>query len=80
MSLIRGTALLGYPELVTGLGADADLLLRAAGVPIAHVGNPEAYLGYRNLITAVESAAKVTGTRASEGSWRAARESRSSDR
>ena len=62
MSLIRGTALLGYPELVTGLGADADLLLRAAGVPIAHVGNPEAYLGYRNLITAVESAAKVTGT------------------
>jgi len=63
MSLIRGTALLGYADLVTELGADADLLLRAAGVPVAHVGNPEAYLGYRNVITAVESAAKVTGTR-----------------
>ena len=62
MSLIRGTALLGYPDLVTELGADADRLLRAAGVPTARVGNPEAYLGYRNLITAVESAAKVTGT------------------
>lgn len=62
MSLIRGTALLGYPDLVTELGADADLLLRAAGVPVASVGNPEAYLGYRNLIAAVESAAKVTGT------------------
>jgi len=63
MSLIRGTALLGYADLVTELGADADRLLRAAGVPAASVGNPEAYLGYRNVITAVESAAKVTGTR-----------------
>ena len=53
MSLIRGTALLGYPDLVTELGGDADLLLRAAGVPTGSIGNPEAYLGYRNLITAV---------------------------
>ena len=62
MSLIRGTALLGYADLVTELGADADRLLRAAGVPAASIGNPEAYLGYRNVIRAVESAAKMTGT------------------
>ncbi len=62
MSLIRGTALLGYADLVTELGADADWLLRAAGIPAASIGNPEAYLGYRKMITAVESAAKMTGT------------------
>ena len=62
MSLIRGTALLGYPELVAELGADPGLLLRAAGIPPANVGDPEAYLGYRTVITAVESAARVTST------------------
>jgi AraC-like DNA-binding protein len=46
--------------LVAELGAEPGPLLRAAGVPIASVGDPEAYLGYRNLITAVESAARVT--------------------
>lgn len=62
MSLIRGTALLGYPELVAEIGGDPVALLGAAGIPLASVGDPEAYLGYRALITAVESAARVTST------------------
>ncbi|QUR67816.1 AraC family transcriptional regulator [Mycobacterium spongiae] len=63
MSLIRGTALTGYPELVTELGADPDSLLHAAGIPREGVGDPEAYVGYRNVIAAVESAARATGAR-----------------
>lgn len=62
MSLIRGTALLGYPELVAEIGGDPDALLDAAGIPRASVGDPEAYMGYRAVITAVESAAKATST------------------
>jgi AraC-like DNA-binding protein len=60
MSLIRGTALVGYPELVTSLGGDPAALLRAARIPTATVGNHEAYIGYRNVVTAVESAAAAT--------------------
>lgn len=60
MSLIRGTALVGYPELVTSLGGDPAALLRAARIPTAAVGNHEAYIGYRNVVTAVESAAAAT--------------------
>jgi AraC-like DNA-binding protein len=60
MSLIRGTALVGYPELVSSLGGDPAALLRAARIPRATVGNHEAYIGYRNVVTAVESAAAAT--------------------
>lgn len=62
MSLIRGTALLGYPELVAEIGGDPVALLDAAGIPLASVADPEAYMGYRALIVAVELAAMITGT------------------
>lgn len=62
MALIRGTALLGYPELVEELGADPLPLLGAAGIPPASVGNAEAYVSYLSVIAAVESAARETGT------------------
>lgn len=61
MSLIRGASLLGYPDLVKELGADPGLLLRAAGVPPAAVGDPEAWIDFDGFVTAVESAASVTG-------------------
>ncbi|MFM9372999.1 AraC family transcriptional regulator [Streptomyces sp. Da 82-17] len=61
MSLIRGTSLQGYPELVSALGADPDPLLRAAGVPRRAVGDPGAFIPYRGLIAAVESGAEATG-------------------
>ncbi|MFC7010459.1 AraC family transcriptional regulator [Streptomyces viridiviolaceus] len=63
MSLIRGTSLKGYPELVTALGADPGPLLRAAGIPRSAVGDPGAFIPYRGLIAAVESAAETSGAR-----------------
>ncbi|MEV6697481.1 AraC family transcriptional regulator ligand-binding domain-containing protein [Streptomyces sp. NPDC051453] len=61
MSLIRGTSLQGFPELVTELGADPAPLLAAAGVAREAVGSHDVFVGYRNLVTAVESAALATG-------------------
>jgi len=62
MSLIRGTALLGYPELVAEIGGDPTALLSATGIPLSSVGDYEAFLGYLAAVTAVESAARVTST------------------
>lgn len=61
MTVIRGTALSGYADLVRDLGGDGALLLRAAGIPPAAAGDPAVFIGYRNLITAVESGARATG-------------------
>lgn len=60
MSLIRATSLQGYPELVAELGEDPAALLRAAGIPRNQVGLPDAYLGYRDVVHALESAARAT--------------------
>lgn len=62
MSLIRGASLQGYRELVGLLGADPDPLLAAAGVAPTAVGAADAFIAYRGLIAAVESAASRTGT------------------
>ncbi|MFG2926360.1 AraC family transcriptional regulator [Streptomyces sp. NPDC048305] len=61
MSVIQGTGLLGYRELVTALGADPDPLLRHAGLRPEDAGDPEVFLPYLGQITAVESAAAATG-------------------
>ncbi|MEU5979726.1 AraC family transcriptional regulator [Streptomyces sp. NPDC047315] len=61
MSLIRGASLQGYSELVRLLGADPQPLLEAAGVPPTAIGEADAFIAYRALIDAVESAARVTG-------------------
>ncbi|MFF0450542.1 AraC family transcriptional regulator [Streptomyces sp. NPDC004609] len=63
MSLIRGTSLQGYPELVRTLGTDPGPLLDAAGVPREAVGDPGTFIRYRSLVAAVESAAQATGAR-----------------
>ncbi len=62
MSVVRGTALSGYPELVSELGGDPAELLAAAGVPPAAVGTHEVFVPYRAVILAVEGAASVTAT------------------
>jgi AraC-like DNA-binding protein len=61
MSVIRGTSLLGYPDLVTELGVDPNPLLNAAGIAPEAVGNQDAFIAYRGLVAAVESAAVATG-------------------
>lgn len=62
MSLIRGTCLTGYPELVAELGGDADSLLGLAGLRTADIGRSDVFLPYRAVIEAIESAAAATGT------------------
>nr|WP_134428989.1 AraC family transcriptional regulator [Mycobacterium ulcerans] len=62
MSVIRGTALTGYPALVSELGADPEALLARAGVKRSDVGRFDAFITYLALIHAVESAAAVTKT------------------
>lgn len=62
MSIVRGTALSGYPRLVTELGGDPVELLRAAGIRLQDVGDHEIFLPYRSIIVAVETAAAATST------------------
>jgi AraC-like DNA-binding protein len=62
MTLIRGTALAGYEDLVREHGGDPDELLRAAGIPHEAVGDYGAFVDYVRLLRAVESAARATST------------------
>ncbi|GFG69959.1 AraC family transcriptional regulator [Mycolicibacter senuensis] len=62
MSVVRGTALSGYPELVAELGGDPAALLAAAGVPSGAAGTHEVFVPYRAVILAVEDAANATAT------------------
>ncbi|MEU5979799.1 AraC family transcriptional regulator ligand-binding domain-containing protein [Streptomyces sp. NPDC047315] len=61
MSLIRGTSLQGYSELVTALGADPGPLLAAAGIAAEAAGHHDRFVRYRSVVTAVEAAAVTTG-------------------
>jgi AraC-like DNA-binding protein len=62
VSLIRGTALLGFPELVAELGYHAETFLLAAGIERASVGDPDAFISYRAAIDLLESASQTTGS------------------
>jgi len=62
MSLVRGTALSNYPDLVTELGADPAPLLRKAGIRAQDIGLYHVFVPLWGVITAVESAAEATGT------------------
>ncbi|MCV7198036.1 AraC family transcriptional regulator [Mycobacterium angelicum] len=62
MSVVRGTSLSGYPRLVAELGGDPVELLSAAGIRPEDVGDHEAFLPYRSLIVAIETAATATAT------------------
>ncbi|MEB3903367.1 AraC family transcriptional regulator [Mycobacterium ulcerans] len=62
MSVVRGTGLSNYPNLVSELGGDPAALLRAAGVREQDVGNYDAFIPVRAVIRAIETAAAATGT------------------
>ncbi len=62
MSVVRGTALVNYRRLVTQLGGDPARLLRAAGIRAADVGDYDAFLPFRGVLHAIESAATATAT------------------
>lgn len=62
MTVIRGTALQGYGDLVRELGADPGPLLARAHLSEGSLGDHEAFVGYRSVITALELAAEATGS------------------
>lgn len=62
MSLIRGTALSGFPELVAQLGGKPDEILSAAGIAKDAVGDHDAFISYRLGVRALEAAATATKT------------------
>lgn len=61
MSLIRGTSLQGFVELVDELGADAGSLLRFAHLSPEVVGSHDHFVDYRSVISVLEAAARATG-------------------
>lgn len=64
MSLIRGTSLLGFTELVEELGGAPDLardLLREAHLPVGSVGDHDSFVSYRGVVAVLELAAAATG-------------------
>ncbi|TCJ93575.1 AraC family transcriptional regulator [Nocardia alba] len=62
MSVIRGTSLTGFRELVTECGGDPDALLRGAGIRPEDVGRFDAFFTYPAMMYAMESAAAATAT------------------
>jgi AraC-like DNA-binding protein len=60
MSYIRGTSLLGFPELVRELGGDPGSLLAAAHVPVDAVGDQDSFISYRGVVAVLEAAAATT--------------------
>ena len=60
MSLVRGTALLGFVELVDELGGDADALLRRSHLSRATVDDHDSFVSYRSVLSVLEDAARVT--------------------
>ncbi|WP_071288039.1 AraC family transcriptional regulator [Mycolicibacterium llatzerense] len=62
MSVVRGTGLANYPQLVTELGGDPARLLRASGIRAADVGDYDAFIPFLAVLHALESAAEATAT------------------
>lgn len=61
MSLIRGTSLHGFTELVVELGGDPEDLLRRAHLPLAAIGDHDSFVSYRGVVAVLEAAAATTG-------------------
>lgn len=60
MSLIRGTSLQGFTELVIELGGDPATLIERAGLEPESIGNHDSFISYRSVITVLEAAAQAT--------------------
>ena len=61
MSVIRGTALTGYHQLVTDLGGDSRALLSAAHIPPADAGRHDRFISLPNGIAALAQTAATVG-------------------
>lgn len=61
MSLVRGTSLQGFMELVDELGGDAAELLGRAHLTPEVIGDHDSFIAYRSVISLLEIAARATG-------------------
>lgn len=61
MTLIRGTSLSGFPDLVSEYGSDPLALLAAVHLDVATTEDPDRFIDYRSVIAALELAATQTG-------------------
>lgn len=61
MSMVRGTSLSGYSQLVSELGGDPARLLRAAHIRDDDAGKYDAFIPLRAALQLVESSAASTG-------------------
>lgn len=62
MTLIRGTALTGFRELVAERGGDPDRLLAEVGIPVEAIGDYGTFVSYLGLLEVLEKAAAQTGS------------------
>jgi AraC-like DNA-binding protein len=60
MTLIRGTSLSGFPDLVVDLGGDPLALLRRYRLPATAVGDYEAFIDYVGVLRVLQDAADAT--------------------
>lgn len=61
MSLIRGTALQGFDDLVRELGGDPATFLELAHLRPETVGDHDSFISYRSVVGVLEAAASATG-------------------
>lgn len=60
MTLIRGTSLTAYRELVAERGGDPDRLLAEVGIPVASLGDYGSFIDFPATLVAIEKAAHET--------------------
>lgn len=61
LNSVRAAALAGFGDLVRDLGGDAPAILRSCGLAPTVLGDSERQLPYRNVVQAVETAARILG-------------------
>lgn len=61
MSLVRASGLSGYPELVSELGGNPDLLLARSRIPRSALEEPQGFMSYASLIRLLEHTADTLG-------------------
>ncbi len=57
--IVRADSLRGFRKVVSELGGDGDALLRDADIDPAALNDPDSYISYRRLVSAIETAAKT---------------------